>query len=70
MIRSFEPYHELWIKIDHIMNKRIEWMDAKLTSIDAEEVEVLIKETMRALPKLQKQFNSSNSNAHTILAHM
>ena len=70
MMRAFEPYYELWIKIDFMMNKRIEWMESNLTEIDAEEVEMLIKETMRSLPKLQKQFSSSNSNAHTILALM
>ena len=52
--RAFEPYYELWMKIDLVINKRNEISDANLSEIDAEEVEKLIKDSTKSMQKLQK----------------
>lgn len=58
------------MKIDALIAKRQELQESNLQDIDAEEVEKLIKESIRSMQKLQKQFGNQNSAANTILSLM
>lgn len=67
--RFFEPYYELWTRINDMMTKKNEWEMSKLTNIDADEVNQMHKESIRSLQKLQKVF-SSQSHISNILRSM
>lgn len=54
------------MKIDALILKRQELQESNLQDIDSEDVEKLIKESIRSMQKLQKQFGS-NSAATNIL---
>jgi len=38
VVRFFEPYYELWTRIDDMMTKKNMWAESKLADIDADEV--------------------------------
>lgn len=38
VVRFFDPYYELWTRIDDIMTKKNNWQISKLSEIDADEV--------------------------------
>ena len=38
VVRFFEPYYELWTRIDDMMTKKNLWAASKLGDIDADEV--------------------------------
>ena len=48
-MRFFEPYYQLWTKIDEIMTKMNNWKISKLADIDADEVNHTVKDSIRQL---------------------
>ena len=58
-VRFFEPYFEMWTRIDDIMTKKSTWASSKLSDIDADEVTQLHKDSIRSLQKLQKDLGSA-----------
>jgi hypothetical protein len=48
-VRFFEPYYELWTRIDDIMTKQENWSKSRLADIDADEVAQTVKESIRSL---------------------
>ena len=49
VIRFFEPYYELWTRIDDMMTKKKDWENSRLVDIDPDEVSQTIKESTRSL---------------------
>ena len=69
VVRSFEPYYELWTRIDLMMSKKTEWAESKLSDIDADEVTQTIKESKKSLENLKKDFGSQD-NTKSILTSL
>lgn len=61
VVRFFEPHYDLWTRIDDMMTKKNMWENSKLADIDADEVALTIKESIRSLQKLQKDFGNQAS---------
>ena len=59
--RFFEPYYELWTKINHMMTKKDSWLKCRLAEIDADEVNMMIKDSHRSVGKLHKIFGETSS---------
>lgn len=59
--RFFEPYYELWTKINNMMTRKEFWRNSKLAEVDADEVGVMVKDSLRSVQKLQKIFGESSS---------
>jgi len=48
-VHFFEPYYELWTRIDDIMTKQESWSKSLLADIDADDVALTVKESIRSL---------------------
>lgn len=57
VVRFFDPYYEMWTRINDIMTKKTNWAQSKLSEIEADDVAQLHKESVRSLQKLQKDFD-------------
>lgn len=50
--KFFSPFYELWTNVNDIMVKKRQWMESPLNSIDPEEVDGMIKLSIKSLQKL------------------
>ena len=62
LVRFFEPYYELWTRIDDMMTKKKKWQDSKLCDINADDVIQMHKESEKSLNKLQKDLSLIKGN--------
>ena len=50
--KYFSPFYELWTNVNEIMLKKIQWMEQPLFNIDPDEVDGMIKQSIKILLKL------------------
>ena len=59
--RFFDPYYELWSRINEMMTKKNTWLRSRLHEIDSDDVSNQIKESLRSVQKLHKVFGEASS---------
>ena len=47
--RFFDPYYELWTRINDMMTKKNTWLRSRLHEIDSDEVNNMIKDSLRSV---------------------
>ena len=52
--KFFTPFYELWTQVSEIMVKKRQWLESQLAAIDPDEVDSMIKSSIKTLAKLQK----------------
>lgn len=52
----FLPYSELWMAVQEFLQKKKEWAGSVLHQIKPEEVDILIKSSIRVMARLGKVF--------------
>ena len=67
--KFFYPFYELWTNVNDIMVRKRQWMECPLSSIDAEEVDGMIKASIKTISKLQRSL-SENPLAVRVLGAM
>ena len=55
--KGFMPHYELWSTGFEFLTKKREWNATSLSDINASAVDMLIKQSIRALSRMQKQFD-------------
>ena len=50
--RFFTPFNELWTNVNEIMVKKRKWIECPLIDIDPDEVDSMIKVSIKTLQKL------------------
>ncbi len=65
----FMPYSELWGAVQEFLSRKKEWGAAPLLEVKAEEVDVLIKSTIRVMGKLAKIFRKE-AGANKVLTQL
>jgi dynein heavy chain len=56
MQKDFQPYSNLWLTTDHWFNHIKHWMEDPFESIDADECERFIEESVRLLNQVIRYF--------------
>lgn len=64
--KFFTPFYELWTNVNDIMMKKRQWLDSQLANIDPDEVDAMIKQSIKGLQKLQKNL-SENQLAQKVI---
>ena len=67
--RFFTPFFELWSNVNEIMVKKRRWVECPLNEIDPDDVDGMIKMSIKTLQKLQKQL-AENQLAQKVLHSM
>ena len=57
--KYFSPFYELWTNVSDIMVKKRQWLESQLASIDPDEVDAMIKQSIKGLTKLQKHLKDN-----------
>jgi hypothetical protein len=57
--KFFAPYNELWTNIHEIIEKKRFWNQSVLHKIDPEEVDTMIKTSIKTLIRLKKHLNDN-----------
>ena len=57
--KFFTPFYELWTNVSEIMVKKRQWMESALSNIDPDEVDGMIKSSIKGLSKLQKHLKEN-----------
>jgi hypothetical protein len=47
--KFFTPFYELWTNVNEIMVKKRQWMECPLNQIDPDEVDSMIKSSIKTL---------------------
>ena len=47
--KFFTPFYELWTNVNEIMVKKRQWMECPLNAIDPDEVDAMIKSSIKTL---------------------
>ena len=50
--KFFTPFYELWTNVSEIMVKKRQWLESPLANIDPDEVDAMIKTSIKGLTKL------------------
>jgi hypothetical protein len=50
--KFFVPFYELWTNVNEVMVKKIEWMECPLNRIDPDDVDAMIKSSLKTISKL------------------
>jgi len=53
--RFFTPFYELWTSVNDTLLKKRQWLVCPLAEIDPDEVDAMIKQSVKTLQKLQRQ---------------
>ena len=47
--KFYTPFYELWVKVQEIINKKKQWLACPLNEIDPDEVDSIIKMSVKQL---------------------
>ena len=57
--KFYAPFYELWTNVSEIVVRKRQWLESALANIDPDEVDAMIKQSIKTLSKLQKNLKDN-----------
>lgn len=66
--KFFGPYYEMWTNAFEVMTKKIHWMECPLQDVDPDEVDNMIKQSVKTLARLQRNIGNEALSKRVLTA--